>query len=157
MMFTFQVRRLVLNQTVLHPVNYQEELPLNAFEAVSRGYFYFEIPWYSDLTTLNSSIALAANERYDPDSNVFYAATLLEYLRRIHRSPLSTLLSSARTRSYKRREKSAIKPAAKLRGNRAREQIANHAPPPHEKQETSSTLSTASSITAEPVQTSRQR
>jgi hypothetical protein len=32
------------------------------------------------------------NERYDPDSNVFYAATLLEYLRRIHlsSSPLST-------------------------------------------------------------------
>jgi hypothetical protein len=44
------VRRLG-PKSVLHSVNYQEELPLNAFETVSRGYFYFEIP-YSDLTTL---------------------------------------------------------------------------------------------------------
>jgi hypothetical protein len=50
----------------------------------------------------------------------------------------------AREQKLQRRKILAIK-AAKLRGG-AREQIANHAPPPHEKQETSSTLSTASKV-----------
>jgi hypothetical protein len=111
---------------------------------VSRGYFYFEIPWYSDLTTLTILRSpRAANEIRSRFKCILCCDTFR--ISSAHPS-FAAVDTFCRAREQEVTKTRKSQPSSRqTQGNRAREQIAN-TPSTTRKTETSSTLSTASRV-----------